>query len=179
MAFYPSRRTKGILLWMLSTKMLPAVGVLMPIYLICQRFDLLDTKIALVVIYALINLPIIMMILFTYFREIPREILEAARMDGTSVFGEITQIVAPLARGGIASTAPTVDSPVMERGFLVYSSDIVKCPDPGRTCSKFLQSRRTVLGKGVSRQHPRLCADCRARLAYPETARTGSDIWCG
>jgi len=105
MAFYPSRRTKSILLWMLSTKMLPAVGVLMPVYLICQRFDLLDTKIALVVIYALINLPIIMMILFTYFREIPREILEAARMDGTSVLGEITQIVAPLARGGIASTA--------------------------------------------------------------------------
>lgn len=105
MAFHPSRRTKGILLWMLSTKMLPAVGVLMPIYLICQRFGLLDTKIALIVIYALINLPIIMMILFTYFREIPREILEASRMDGTSTLGEITQIVAPLARGGIASTA--------------------------------------------------------------------------
>lgn len=105
MAFAPGRRTKDILLWMLSTKMLPAVGVLMPIYLICQRFDLLDTKIALIVIYALINLPIIMLILFNYFREIPVEILEASRMDGTSTFNEITQIVMPLAWGGIASTA--------------------------------------------------------------------------
>lgn len=105
MAFNPGRWTKDILLWMLSTKMLPAVGVLMPIYLICQRLGLLDTRIALIVIYALINLPIIMMILFNYFREIPKEILEASRMDGTSTFNEITQIVIPLAWGGIASTA--------------------------------------------------------------------------
>ena len=105
MAFNPGRWTKDILLWMLSTKMLPAVGVLMPIYLICQQLGLLDTRIALTVIFALINLPIIMMILFNYFREIPKEILEASRMDGTSTFNEITQIVIPLAWGGIASTA--------------------------------------------------------------------------
>lgn len=105
MAFNPGRFTKDILLWMLSTKMLPAVGVLMPIYLISQRLGLLDSRIALIIIYALINLPIIMMILFNYFREIPKEILEASRMDGTSTFNEIMQIVMPLAWGGIASTA--------------------------------------------------------------------------
>jgi sorbitol/mannitol transport system permease protein len=105
MAFKPTRRTKDILLWMLSTKMMPAVGVLMPIYIICQRLGLLDTRTALVIIYAMMNLPIIMMILFNYFREIPKEILEASRMDGASTFREITQIVLPLAWGGIASTA--------------------------------------------------------------------------
>lgn len=105
MAFSPGKHTKDVLLWMLSTKMLPAVGVLMPIYLICQKLDLLDSKIALIFIYALINLPIIMLILFNYFREIPVEILEASQMDGTSTFNEITQIVMPLAWGGIASTA--------------------------------------------------------------------------
>ena len=105
MAFNPGRWTKDILLWMLSTKMLPAVGVLMPIYLLTQKLGLFDTKITLVVIYVLINLPIVMMILFNYFREIPKEILEASRMDGTSTLGEITQIVIPLAWGGIASTA--------------------------------------------------------------------------
>ena len=105
MAFNPGRWTKDVLLWMLSTKMLPAVGVMMPIYLICQRLGLLDTKFALIVIYALINLPVIMLILFNYFREIPKEILEASQMDGTSTLNEITQIVMPLAWGGIASTA--------------------------------------------------------------------------
>jgi polyol transport system permease protein len=104
MAFNPGRWTKDILLWMLSTKMLPAVGAMMPIYLVSQKLGLLDTKTALIIIYALINLPIIMMILFNYFREIPKEILEASRMDGTSTFNEITQIVIPLAWGGIAST---------------------------------------------------------------------------
>lgn len=105
MAFKPSKYTKDVLLWMLSTKMLPAVGVLMPIYLIAQQFGLLDTRIVLVVIFAMINLPIIMMILFNYFREIPKEILEASRMDGASTFAEITQVVMPLAWGGIASTS--------------------------------------------------------------------------
>ena len=105
MAFFPGRRTKDILLWMLSTKMLPAVGVLMPIYLISQKLGLLDTRIVLVVIYAMINLPIVIWLLFTYFREIPKEILEASRMDGTSTFNEIIEIVIPLSWGGVASTA--------------------------------------------------------------------------
>ena len=105
MAFFPGRRTKDILLWMLSTKMLPAVGVLMPIYLISQKLGLLDTRIVLVVIYAMINLPIVIWLLFTYFREIPKEILEASRMDGTSTFNEIVEIVIPLSWGGVVSTA--------------------------------------------------------------------------
>ena len=65
------------------------------------KFGLLDTKLVLVIIYALINLPIIIMILFNYFREIPKEILEASRMDGTSTLNEITQIVIPLASGAL------------------------------------------------------------------------------
>lgn len=105
MAFNPGRRTKDILLWMLSTKMLPAVGVLMPIYLICQKLGLLDSRIALIFIFAMINLPVIMIILFNYFREIPREIIEASRMDGATTYREITRIVIPLAWGGLASTA--------------------------------------------------------------------------
>ena len=105
MAFFPGRRTKDVLLWMLSTKMLPAVGVLMPVYLISQKLGLLDTRIVLVVIYAMINLPIVIWLLFAYFREIPKEILEASRMDGTSTFNEIVEIVIPLSWGGVASTA--------------------------------------------------------------------------
>lgn len=105
MAFNTGRWTKDILMWMLSTKMLPAVGVLMPIYLLTQSLGLLDSTITLVVIYAMMNLPIVMLILFNYFKEIPKEILEASRMDGTSTFNEIREIVMPLAWGGIASTA--------------------------------------------------------------------------
>ena len=104
MAFVPSRRTKDILLWMLSTKMLPAVGVLYPIYLICIQLGVLDSRIALVVILMLMNLPIIVWMLYTYFREIPGEILEAARMDGASLKEEILYVLTPMAIPGIAST---------------------------------------------------------------------------
>jgi sorbitol/mannitol transport system permease protein len=104
MAFVPSKRTKDILLWMLSTKMLPAVGVLYPIYLLCIQLGVLDNRLALVVILMLINLPIIVWMLYTYFREIPGEILEAARMDGAGLKEELLYVLTPMAIPGIAST---------------------------------------------------------------------------
>lgn len=104
MAFVPSKRTKNILLWMLSTKMMPAVGVLYPIYLLFIQLGLLDSRIGLVVVLMLINLPIIVWMLYTYFKEIPAEILEAARMDGATLKGEILYVLTPMALPGIAST---------------------------------------------------------------------------
>ncbi|MEM6622071.1 MAG: carbohydrate ABC transporter permease [Pseudomonadota bacterium] len=104
MAFVPSRRTKDILLWMLSTKMLPAVGVLYPIYILFVDLQLLDRRIGLVLVLMLINLPIIVWMLYTYFKEIPGEILEAARMDGASLHKEIIHVLTPMALPGIAST---------------------------------------------------------------------------
>ena len=104
MAFVPSKWTKDILMWMLSTKMLPAVGVLYPMYLIFIKLGLLDTRIGLVIALMLINLPIIVWMLYTYFKEIPREILEAARMDGASLTSEILYVLTPMAIPGIAST---------------------------------------------------------------------------
>lgn len=104
MAFSPTRRSKDILVWMLSTKMLPAVGVLMPIYVLYQQFGLLDTRWGLTAIFTLSNLPIMVWMLYSYFKEIPREILEAARMDGAGIFKEFRYVVMPLALGGLAST---------------------------------------------------------------------------
>ena len=104
MAFVPSARTKDILMWMLSTKMLPAVGVLYPMYLIFIQLGWLDTRIGLIVILMLINLPIVVWMLYTYFKEIPGEILEASRMDGAGLKEEIIYILTPMAVPGIAST---------------------------------------------------------------------------
>ncbi|MFD1696146.1 carbohydrate ABC transporter permease [Roseibium aestuarii] len=104
MAFVPGKKTKDILLWMLSTKMLPAVGVLYPIYLIFIQLGLLDSRIGLVVVLMLCNLPIIVWMLYTYFKEIPGEILEAARMDGATLREEILYVLTPMAVPGIAST---------------------------------------------------------------------------
>jgi polyol transport system permease protein len=104
MAFVPSKRTKDILMWMLSTKMLPAVGVLYPIYLLFIQLGLLDSRTGLVIVLMLINLPIIVWMLYTYFKEIPVEILEASRMDGASLREEIFYVLTPMAIPGMAST---------------------------------------------------------------------------
>ena len=104
MAFSPTPRTKDVLLWMLSTKMLPAVGVLVPIYIIFRDLGLLDTRTGLIVIMMLINLPIMVWMLYTYFKEIPGEILEAARMDGATLGKELIYVLTPMAIPGIAST---------------------------------------------------------------------------
>ncbi|HCY98840.1 MAG: sugar ABC transporter permease [Rhodobacterales bacterium RIFCSPHIGHO2_02_FULL_62_130] len=104
MAFVPGRRTKDLLMWMLSTKMMPAVGVLVPMYLMFRDFGLLDTRTGLVVVLTLINLPIVVWMLYTYFKEIPGEILEAARMDGANLRSEILYVLTPMAVPGIAST---------------------------------------------------------------------------
>ena len=104
MAFVPGKRTKDVLMWMLSTKMLPPVGVLVPIYLLFRDAGLLDTRVGLVLVLTLINLPIIIWMLYTYFREIPGEILEAARMDGATLRSEIIHVLTPMAVPGIAST---------------------------------------------------------------------------
>ncbi|MEM7775532.1 MAG: carbohydrate ABC transporter permease [Pseudomonadota bacterium] len=104
MAFSPTKNTKNVLMWMLSTKMLPAVGVLMPIYLIFRDLGILDSLLGLTVVIMLINLPIIVWMLYTYFREIPGDILEAARMDGAQLWQEIVHVLTPMAIPGIAST---------------------------------------------------------------------------
>lgn len=104
MAFVPGKRTKDVLMWMLSTKMLPPVGVMIPIYLLFRDTGLLDTKTGLVMVLMLINLPIIVWMLYTYFKEIPGEILEAARMDGATLWDEIVYVLTPMAVPGIAST---------------------------------------------------------------------------
>ncbi len=104
MAFVPAKRTKDVLMWMLSTKMLPPVGVLVPIYLIFRDLGILDSRFGLVIVLMMINLPIIIWMLYTYFREIPGEILEAARMDGASLREEILFVLTPMAIPGMAST---------------------------------------------------------------------------
>ena len=104
MAFSPTKRTKDILMWMLSTKMMPAVAVLVPIYLIFLRTGLMDTRTGLVIVLMLMNLPIVVWMLYTYFRETPGEILEAARMDGATLRDEILYVLTPMAVPGIAST---------------------------------------------------------------------------
>lgn len=104
MAFFRTRKTRDILMWMLSTKMMPAVGALVPVYVMAQTVGLLDTLTSLTVVFTLSNLPIMVWMLYSGFKDIPPDILEAARMDGANVWGEFKHVIRPLAMGTLAST---------------------------------------------------------------------------
>jgi sorbitol/mannitol transport system permease protein len=104
MCFFPTQKTQDTLLWMLSTKMMPAVGVLLPIYVIFKTFQLLDSVPGLIIIYTLMNLPIAVWMAYTYFSEIPGAILEAGRIDGASIWEELWYLLRPMALPGLSST---------------------------------------------------------------------------
>src|SRR5258708_11081665 len=79
MAFYPTHTSQSLMLWMLSTKMMPAVGVLIPIYIIWQRLGLAYTLSGVVIIFTLIDFPITALCLLPYFFESPKSLFERRR----------------------------------------------------------------------------------------------------
>jgi sorbitol/mannitol transport system permease protein len=179
MAFVPSRATKDILLWMLSTKMLPAVGVLYPISLIFIELGLLDTRIGLVMVLMLINLPIIVWMLYTYFREIPGEILEAARMDGAGLKEEILYVLTPMAIPGIASTILLNFILAWNEAFWTLNLTAAKCRSADRIHRQLFEPGRPVLRQAFGSINHGHCANPHPWLVQPEATRTRPHLWRG
>lgn len=105
LAFFPTRRTNSTLVWIISTKMMPPVGVVIPVYLIFRDLRWLDNVWALALMYAVMNLPVMIWTIYAYFREIPHEIMEAARVDGASVAQELWQVLLPVSGPALASAS--------------------------------------------------------------------------
>jgi len=105
MAFYATKRTDSTLLWVMSTRMLPPVGVIVPLYIIFQKLGLLDTYLGLIIIYTGMNVPLVIWMVRSFMLDIPFEVVEAARMDGVTLWQEITRMVLPLIVPGLAATA--------------------------------------------------------------------------
>ena len=105
LAFHPSRHTPQVLSWVLSTKMLPVVGALIPFIVIYKRVGLYDTRVGMILLYTALNLPLVIWMMRSFFADLPREILEAATVDGAGFFRVLTRIVLPLTAPGLAATA--------------------------------------------------------------------------
>ena len=93
-----------ILFWVISQRILPPVVVVLPIYIMFQRVGLLDTHFALIVAYAVVNLPIVVWLMHDFIATIPIDLEESAQLDGSSKFGIFWEIVLPLTRPGLAAT---------------------------------------------------------------------------
>jgi multiple sugar transport system permease protein len=102
---FKARLSNGdILFWMISQRILPPIVVIIPIYMMFQSVGLLDTHLALIVIYAVANLPIVVWLMHDFFASLPIELEESAQLDGCTRFGIFWEIVLPLTRPGLAAT---------------------------------------------------------------------------
>lgn len=105
MAFYPTKRTDSTMMWVMSTRMLPPVGVIVPLYVLFQGLNLLDSYLGMIIIYTAMNVPLVIWMVRSFMIDLPFEILEAARMDGVNLWQEITAMILPLIVPGLAATA--------------------------------------------------------------------------
>lgn len=101
----PVKKTQDVLFFFISTKMLPVVAVIMPIYVIAGQLKVLDNVGTLIVLYTSMNLPIAIWMMRSFFQEVPTEVLEAAQMDGAGLLKTMRTILMPMVAPGLAATA--------------------------------------------------------------------------
>jgi sorbitol/mannitol transport system permease protein len=105
LAIRPVHKWRDVLFFFISTKFLPVVAAILPLWILARNLGLLNTRTVLVILYTGMNLPLAVWMLRSFFQEIPRELIEAAEIDGASLRGQLTSIILPMAAPGIAATA--------------------------------------------------------------------------
>ncbi|MGI9252703.1 MAG: carbohydrate ABC transporter permease [Thermomicrobiales bacterium] len=115
LAFHPSPKWKNILFFFISTKFMPPAGIIVPLYILYSKngdpwllngfsLGLLGTMRGLMLLYVAMNMPIAIWMLRSFFVEVPKDVIDASRVDGANVFQQMTQIVVPMVGPGLAAT---------------------------------------------------------------------------
>ncbi len=109
LSFFPhprdDQRNEKIVFWFISTKALPYVAVLVPLFIIFRYLRLLDTAWVLIIVFIGLNTPIVVWMMYQFMKDVPKAIIEAAQIDGAGLWKMMLQIVVPMVRPGIAATA--------------------------------------------------------------------------
>lgn len=101
----PVPKWRDVLLFFISTKFLPIAAAILPLYTISKRLHLLDTRLVLVICYTSMNLPLAVWMLRSFFAEVPRELIEAAEIDGATFFQRVRSVLLPIVMPGVSATA--------------------------------------------------------------------------
>jgi sorbitol/mannitol transport system permease protein len=105
LSIYPVKGWRDVLFFFISTKFLPIVAAILPLWIIARDLGLLNSHLVLIILYTAMNLPLAVWMLRSFFGEVPRELIEAAQMDGTGLYGQIKDVMLPIVAPGIAATA--------------------------------------------------------------------------
>ncbi len=105
LSIHPVNAWRDVLFFFISTKFLPIVAAILPLWIIARNLDLLNTHLVLIILYTAMNLPLAVWMLRSFFGEVPRELIEAAQMDGTGLKGQLLDVMLPIVAPGVAATA--------------------------------------------------------------------------
>jgi sorbitol/mannitol transport system permease protein len=134
------KRWRDVLFFFLATKMLPFVAAIVPIYIVAEHLHLLDNVWALIILYTGFNLPIAVWMIRSFLLEIPKEMLEAARIDGANLWTELTRVILPITAPGIAATALICVIFTWNEFFFAYFLTTTQAPTMPVFLSSFVQS---------------------------------------
>lgn len=142
LAFYPGKRSDFALMWMMSTRMLPPVGIIVPLYVIFKQLSLFDTHSGMILLYTALNLPLVIWMMHSFLSDLPYEILEAARIDGVTLWQEFRWVILPLALPGLMATILLCFIFTWNEFFLSFNLTITKAAP----LSVFIASFKTSEG---------------------------------
>ena len=142
LAFYPGKRSNFTLMWMMSTRMLPPVGIIVPLYVIFKQLGLFDTHSGMILLFAAMNLPLVVWMMHSFLSDLPYEILEAARIDGVNLWQELRSVILPLALPGLVATVLLCFIFAWNEFFFSFNLTVTKAPP----LSVFIASFKTSEG---------------------------------
>ena len=105
LAVRPIDKWRDVLFFFISTKFLPIAAAVLPLFFFAREFDLIDTRTVLVIVYTALNLPLAVWMMRSFFDEVPKELIEAAQIDGASLISQLRSVILPIVSPGIAATA--------------------------------------------------------------------------
>ena len=105
LAVKPIDKWRDVLFFFISTKFLPIAAAVLPLFFFARQFDLVDTRTVLVIVYTALNLPLAIWMMRSFFNEVPKELIEAAQIDGASLWAQLRSVIVPIVSPGIAATA--------------------------------------------------------------------------
>lgn len=142
LAYYPGKRTNFTMMWVMSTRMLPPVGVIVPLYVIFKNLSLFDTHLGLILLYTTMNLPLVIWMMRSFLADLPYEVIEAARIDGATLVQEFTRVILPLALPGLMATTLLCLIFTWNEFFIAFNVTITKAAP----LSVFIVSFKTAEG---------------------------------
>ena len=128
LAYYPTKRSNFTLMWVMSTRMLPAVGVIVPLYIIFKVLHWFDSYHGLIVLYTAINLPLVIWMMRSFLQDLPYETIEASRIDGATLWQELMLVMLPMAVPGLVSTVLLCLIFTWNEFFIAFNLTITKVP---------------------------------------------------